>query len=80
MEVLMGSRLTVEQVLALPPTVDVVTACAALGLGRTLGYELIRRGAFPTRVLKVGRRYLIPTADLRAVLGLPDITPARDER
>lgn len=76
----MGSRLTAEEVLALPPTVDVVTACAALGFGRTLGYELVRRGEFPCRVLKVGRRYLIPTADLRAVLGLSEPSPAGPQR
>lgn len=70
LEVAVTHGLSREEIMALPATVDVVTACRALGLGRTLGYQLVRRGEFPCRVLRVGRRYLIPTADLRAVLGL----------
>lgn len=66
----MAHGMSREEIMTLPAMVDVVTACRALGLGRTLGYQLVRRGEFPCRVVRVGRRYLIPTADLRAVLGL----------
>lgn len=71
LEVVVGRALSREEIAALPVTVDVVTACRALGLGRTLGYELVRRGEFPVRVLRVGRRYLVPTAELRTLLGIP---------
>ncbi len=66
----MGSSMSRDEVLALPATIDVPTACRALGLGRTLGYELARRGEFPCPVLRVGRRYLVPTAGVHALLGL----------
>jgi hypothetical protein len=55
---------------SLPPTVDIVTAARVLGCGRTLAYQLAQQGNFPCRVLRVGRRYLVVTADLLAVLGL----------
>jgi excisionase family DNA binding protein len=55
----------------LPPTLTVEQAAAILGCGRTLAYELIRRGEFPSRVIKLGnRRYVIPTADLLRVIGV----------
>ena len=62
------SQMTTADLLALPPTIDLVTAARALGCGRTLAYELARRGRFPCRVLRVGNRYLIPTADLLRTL------------
>lgn len=58
------------ELLALPVTVDVPTAARALGLGRSTGYELARRGEFPCRVLRVGSSYRVPTADLMRVLGV----------
>ncbi len=39
-------RVTIAQLRA-TPTVDLMTAAAALGLGRTKAYELARRGAVP---------------------------------
>jgi hypothetical protein len=50
-------------------TTDVPTACAALGIGVNLGYDLIRRDDFPVRVFRLGRRLVVPTADLMATLG-----------
>jgi len=64
------SQLTTADLLALPPTVDLVTAARALGYGRTLAYELARRGVFPCRVLRLGNRYVVPTADLLRTLGV----------
>ena len=62
---------------ALPPTLAVEAAGRILGCGRSLAYDLVRRGEFPCRVLRVGRRYLIPTADLLDVLGVhPSEPPA----
>jgi excisionase family DNA binding protein len=66
----MDQRLTLDS-RELPPTLTVEQAAAILGCGRTLAYELIRRGEFPSRVIKLGsRRYVIPTADLLRVIGI----------
>lgn len=59
------------ELLALPVAVDLVTAGRALGLGRTKAHELARRGEFPCRVLRVGRAYRVPRAELLATLGEP---------
>lgn len=67
--------MTRAELLALPVTVDVPTAARALGLGRSTGYELARRGEFPCRVLRVGSSYRVPTADLMRVLGVEPPTP-----
>jgi hypothetical protein len=57
-------QMTVERVQNLPPVVDVVTAAAILGIGRTAAYELIRVGEWPTPVLRLGKLIRIPTAPL----------------
>lgn len=62
--------LTVADVLALPPTVDLVTGGRAFGLGRTTAYRLARSGQFPCKVVKAGGGYRVVTADLRRVLEL----------
>ena len=41
-------------------TVDLMTAAAALGLGRTKAYELARRDQFPCRVIRIGETYRDP--------------------
>jgi hypothetical protein len=62
--------LTREEMLHLPATVDITTAARALGLGRSTGYELARRGECPCRVIHVGHTYRVPTAELLRVLGI----------
>lgn len=62
---------------ALAPTTDIPTASRALGFGSNLGYELAGRGAFPCRVLKVGRKLRVPTADLLVALGIDANTSTR---
>jgi predicted DNA-binding transcriptional regulator AlpA len=57
----------------LPPLIDVPTAAAVLGIGRTLAYDLIRTDRWPTPVLRVGKLIRIPTAGLRRLL---DADPA----
>lgn len=68
--------LTVRDLLDLPPAVDVETACQALGISRSHGYNLARRGQFPCKVLRAGRSFRVVTADLRRVLCIEDQTPA----
>jgi hypothetical protein len=55
---------------ALPPTVDLVTASRALGIGRTKAYELAKDGEFPVKVLRLGSAYRVVTSDLHEVLGI----------
>ncbi|WP_406094490.1 hypothetical protein [Streptomyces sp. NBC_01013] len=59
-----------EDLLALPVAVDLETGNRALGLGRSKGYELAKRGQYPCRVLRLGNAYRVVTADLLALLGL----------
>ena len=51
-------------------TVDLMTAAAALGLGRTKAYELARLGRFPCRVIRIGEVYRIPPPGLLELLGV----------
>lgn len=69
----------------LPPVVDLVTAARMLGIGRTVAYQLVRRGEWPTPVLRLGHQIKVPSAPLLALLGispdhaasLPSAPPAR---
>lgn len=72
----MTTGMSREELAALPPTIDIATAARAIGCGRALAYELARRGEFPCRVLRLGRRYVVPTADLMRALGISDAAPA----
>ncbi|WP_407077586.1 hypothetical protein [Streptomyces sp. SCSIO 30461] len=59
-----------EELLALPVAVDLDTGNRALGLGRSKGYELAKRGEYPCKVLRLGKAYRVVTADLLNLLGL----------
>lgn len=63
-------HLTDEQVRTLPAVVDVPTAAAILGVGRTAAYELIRTKRWPTPVLHLGKLIRIPTARLLELVGV----------
>jgi excisionase family DNA binding protein len=67
--------MTTAELLALPVAMDLVTAGRALGLGRTLAFELARAGEFPVPVLRLGTRYRVTRADLLKTLGLDPDTP-----
>jgi hypothetical protein len=62
--------MTATELVALPVSVDLVTAGRAFGLGRTKSHELARTGQFPCRVLKVGERYRVPRTELLRALGV----------
>lgn len=51
-----------------PATVDISVAAAAFGLSRSYAYELVARGEFPARVLRVGSRYRVTTESIIRVL------------
>ncbi|WP_328403882.1 helix-turn-helix domain-containing protein [Streptomyces sp. NBC_00390] len=65
-----GPNMTLDELLALPPTVNVVTAARALGISGHKAYALIKNGKFPVGVLPLGRTVRVPTAALLAVLGV----------
>jgi excisionase family DNA binding protein len=52
----------------LPAMLTVPQAARLLGIGRTLDYELIRTGAWPTPVIRAGRLIKIPSAPLLELL------------
>lgn len=64
--------MTRDELLALPTLIDVTTAATVLGVGRSLAYELVRTGQWPTPVLRMGRLVKIPTAPLLRLLEQPD--------
>lgn len=66
----MNRGLTLDELLALPAVTDLVTAGKALGLGRTRSYQLAQAGEFPCRLIRVGKTYQVPTADLLTLLGV----------
>jgi hypothetical protein len=68
---MMTRPLTLAEVAGLPAVTDLVTAGRALGLGRTKAYDLARAGQFPCPVIRAGKTWLVPTAGLLALLGLP---------
>lgn len=71
----MAKTMTKAEVLALPLTVDVVTAGRAFGIGRDMSYRHARQGTFPVPVLRVGGRYLVTRAALLRGLGITEDGP-----
>lgn len=65
-----------EQVLALPAMPAVKQAFAALNVGSTLGYQLIKDGQFPIEVLDFGRAKRVRKSDLLEFLGLTETATA----
>lgn len=52
------------------PTVSVEEAAVILGVSRGSAYAAIRSGTIPS--LRIGRRVLVPTARLAALLGVSE--------
>lgn len=57
-----------DEVRGWPAAVDISDACMAIGISRAQGYVSAKRGDFPARVITVGRRYKVVTADLVRLL------------
>lgn len=62
--------MTKAELLALGVSTDLRTGARALGIGNSTAYALAQQGKFPTRVLRLGSRYVIPTAELLELLGI----------
>jgi excisionase family DNA binding protein len=56
-----------------PETVSVEAAASRLGIGRSLAYELVRRGEFPVPIIRAGRKIVVPTRALDRVLGIEQV-------
>ncbi|MGF0314633.1 helix-turn-helix transcriptional regulator [Nocardia fluminea] len=52
------------------PTCDLPMAAKAIGASRSHAYALAKKGEFPCKVIRVGRRYRVVTADLRRLLDI----------
>ena len=72
--------MTEDDLQGLPVVVDLLTAAAVLGVGRTTAYEMVRTGRWPTPVLRLGHRIRVPTAALRELLRLSPTSPAVQTR
>lgn len=68
-----------EELARLPVLLDVPEAGRVLGIGRSLAYELVRRGEWPTAVVRVGRLIKIPSGPLLRLVeaGPVDLRPVR---
>lgn len=62
--------MTPDELDQLGVSTDLVTAARALGISKSSAYAAARAGTFPCRIVRVGSRYVVPTAELRDVLGL----------
>ena len=62
--------MTFPELFDLPVTVSLTTAARAFGFSMTTACRLVRRDAFPCRVLRPTRYYRIPTAGLITALGI----------
>ena len=50
-------------------TISLQDAAIRLGIGKSKAYEMASTGIFPCRVLRIGRLYRIPKADMERLLG-----------
>lgn len=60
---------TVESVRALGLATTIDNAASVLGISRTLAYAMAKRGEFPVKLVRTGRRYLVPTQALLDLMG-----------
>jgi hypothetical protein len=72
--------MTIDELLALPPVTDLVTAGRAWGIGVTKSGDLAREDDFPCKVRRVGRAWKVRKVDLFRSLGLNlDGTPIQQD-
>jgi hypothetical protein len=63
---------TLDEIRAWPAAVSVPRASSAYGFSRSHGFELVRRGQFPAKVIKAGGRWCVVTADIVRQLSAGD--------
>lgn len=57
------------------PTVSIRVAAELLGIGSSTAYAAARDGKFPTKIIRINGRYVVPTRPLLELLGLTDDAP-----
>jgi hypothetical protein len=63
-------KMSLDELLSLPVSVDLTTAGRAFGIGRTKSFELVRQGRFPVKVISVGAKYRVTRSAIFEALGL----------
>jgi excisionase family DNA binding protein len=53
---------------SVPLTYSIEEAAKLLGVSERHAYTYARRGEFPTRIIRIGHRMLVPKAELDALL------------
>ncbi|MFJ8309823.1 MULTISPECIES: hypothetical protein [unclassified Streptomyces] len=61
-----------SEVLALPVTIPLELTNRAIGLGRTVGYDLAKHDKYPIPVLRIANAYRCRRVDLLEYLGIHD--------
>lgn len=56
-----------------PPTITVPVAAKLLDISASSAYAAVRTGKFPTKVIQIGGRYVIPTKPLLDLIGLDEL-------
>ena len=64
------AAMSTQQVLDLPQSVDLESACKAFGISTTTGYRLVKANEFPCPVVRLGRIIRVPKTGLLRALGL----------
>jgi len=54
------------------PTVSLAEAAKVLGISVNTAYADVKRGDLGVRTLRFGRKWRVPTADLRRAVGIKD--------
>ena len=65
-----GWGMRLDELLALPVSMDIVTAGKAFGMGRTKAHQLARNDEFPCEIMRVGRSYRVTRAAVLRALGI----------
>ncbi|MGI5286631.1 helix-turn-helix domain-containing protein [Nonomuraea polychroma] len=61
-------RPTLDEIRSWPPTVNAERAALALGVSRAYAYQCIKNGIFPARTVAVGKRIVVLTSSILAIL------------
>jgi predicted DNA-binding transcriptional regulator AlpA len=64
----MSAAPTLAEIAQWPATVSPAKGATAYGISRSYAYELVRRGEFPAKTIRVGGKIRIVTASILAAL------------
>lgn len=57
----------------IPATLSVGKAAELIGISRSSAYQAARNGNFPTKIIQIGGRYVVPTKPLLELLGVDEL-------